>query len=276
MNSCSIEKLIDPSFNTNQKVIAFCGAGGKTSSIHAIRDYYLAKNKKVLVTTTTHMLLEEGCLSNINDIVEKLDKEGYAFAGIPMTADKAYNHSIKSNSAGDHTTKSKGAGDHSVKSNSAGDQPIRINRTGDSMMKSRYQNKISAISDSDRLLAETHADVTLIEADGARCLPFKVPKPWEPVIPEETTDIVLVMGKDAEGKRICDVCYNPEGVAAVLGVSVESSLTREMMIRAYMETYVTLVKESFTSSRLFLYLNDKIPGKTIVDDGVFDCRLFLL
>ena len=63
MNHYSIERLIESGSDSDRKVIAFCGAGGKTSGIHAIRDYCLAKNKTVLVTTTTHMFLEEGCVS---------------------------------------------------------------------------------------------------------------------------------------------------------------------------------------------------------------------
>lgn len=239
MNHYSIERLIESGSDSDRKVIAFCGAGGKTSCIHAIRDYCLAKNKTVLVTTTTHMFLEEGCVSNVKNIIEKLDKDGYAFAGIPMSADR---------------TGAKAASTGSAR---------------DLFIKPRRQDKISAISNDERLLAEMHADVSLIEADGARCLPFKAPKPWEPVIPEETTDIVLVMGMDAEGKRICDICYNPEGVAEVLGVPFESSLTREMMIKVYMETYVPLIRQKFKSARVFLYMNDKIPGKSIVDCGLF-------
>ena len=239
MNHYSIERLIESGSDSDRKVIVFCGAGGKTSCIHAIRDYCLAKNKTVLVTTTTHMFLEEGCVSNVKNIIEKLDKDGYAFAGIPMSADR---------------TGAKAASTGSAR---------------DLFIKPRRQDKISAISNDERLLAEMHADVSLIEADGARCLPFKAPKPWEPVIPEETTDIVLVMGMDAEGKRICDICYNPEGVAEVLGVPFESSLTREMMIKVYMETYVPLIRQKFKSARVFLYMNDKIPGKSIVDCGLF-------
>ena len=239
MNHYSIERLIESGSDSDRKVIAFCGAGGKTSCIHAIRDYCLAKNKTVLVTTTTHMFLEEGCVSNVKNIIEKLDKDGYAFAGIPMSADR---------------TGAKAASTGSAR---------------DLFIKPRRQDKISAISNDERLLAEMHADVSLIEADGARCLPFKAPKPWEPVIPEETSDIVLVMGMDAEGKRICDICYNPEGVAEVLGVPFESSLTREMMIKVYMETYVPLIRQKFKSARVFLYMNDKIPGKSIVDCGLF-------
>ncbi len=214
-----------------------------------MRDYYLAKYRKVLVTTTTRMLLEEGCVSNAADIIDKLNKDGYAFAGIPQAGGKS-------------GTLMRPAGSDGAKMKPDDNSGCRA-------MKSPMQSKISAIPSEERLLAQAYADVTLIEADGARCLPFKVPKPWEPVIPEETTDIILVMGMDAEGKRICDTCYNPEGVADALGVSIETCLTREMMIEAYMKTYVPMISQKYKSSRLFLYMNEKTPGKSIVDCGLY-------
>ena len=66
-----------------------------------------------------------------------------------------------------------------------------------------------------------------------------------------------------------NICYNPEGVADALGVSLETCLTKEMMINVYMETYVPLIRQKFKSARVFLYMNDKIPGKSIVDSGLF-------
>ena len=224
MKKIVIENLVNLVVDS-KKIISFCGAGGKTSSIHAIRDYYLKKNKKVLVTTTTHMFLEEGCVSDIEEIIKKLDTENYAFAGIPMNSEN----------------KIEGKNGFS---------------------------KISSLPDADRELAQSHADVTLIEADGARCLPFKVPKPWEPVIPKETTDVVLVMGMDAEGKRICDTCFNSEGVAEVLGVPEETLLTKEMMLKAYMKTYVPLIRERFPAASVFIFMNEKVPGKTIIEEGL--------
>lgn len=47
------------------------------------------------------------------------------------------------------------------------------------------------------LINSVNSDVLLIEADGARRLPFKVPYAHEPVIPPETTLVVLVAGVDA-------------------------------------------------------------------------------
>ena len=41
-------------------VIAVVGAGGKTTRIHKLAEQYRKLDKKVLVTTTTHMYREEG------------------------------------------------------------------------------------------------------------------------------------------------------------------------------------------------------------------------
>lgn len=50
----------------------------------------------------------------------------------------------------------------------------------------------------------------LIEADGARMLPLKVPERWEPVIYPETDLVIGVMGLDAVGKPFSETCFRPE------------------------------------------------------------------
>lgn len=44
------------------------------------------------------------------------------------------------------------------------------------------------------------SDVLLIEADGAKRLPLKVPEEWEPVIPELVDLLIGVVGMDALGE----------------------------------------------------------------------------
>ena len=68
----------------NKKVIAVVGSGGKTTFIHKKANEYLAQGLKVLVTTTTHMFIEENtlCTDNAEVIIEELNNTGYAMAGI--------------------------------------------------------------------------------------------------------------------------------------------------------------------------------------------------
>lgn len=69
----------------------------------------------------------------------------------------------------------------------------------------------------DRLYATVPVDYILVEADGARRRPCKAPAAHEPVIPAAATLVVVVIGADAVGGVIAEVCHRPELVAAVTG-----------------------------------------------------------
>jgi molybdenum cofactor cytidylyltransferase len=61
-------------------------------------------------------------------------------------------------------------------------------------------------------LAESGVDVVLVEADGSRMRPFKVPADHEPLIPPETTLLVPVVGIQAVNGRIATIAHRPERV----------------------------------------------------------------
>ena len=42
-----------------KNIISVIGAGGKTSLLHKMSDYYLEKKETVLLTTTTNIILEK-------------------------------------------------------------------------------------------------------------------------------------------------------------------------------------------------------------------------
>lgn len=65
-------------------MIAIVGSGGKTTRLHKLAEQYRAEGKKVLVTTTTHMLMEKDCdlSGNAESIREKLETYGYCMAGL--------------------------------------------------------------------------------------------------------------------------------------------------------------------------------------------------
>lgn len=64
---------------------AFVGAGGKTTRIHRQAEQFLAQGKRVFVTTSTHMFIEENTLltDDAAAILQELNRTGYAMAGIP-------------------------------------------------------------------------------------------------------------------------------------------------------------------------------------------------
>lgn len=54
------------------------------------------------------------------------------------------------------------------------------------------------------------ADVVLVEADGAKRLPLKMPNDTEPVLPKECDFLVTVVGLSCLGKPLAQVCHRWE------------------------------------------------------------------
>jgi molybdenum cofactor cytidylyltransferase len=72
----------------------------------------------------------------------------------------------------------------------------------------------------------------LNEADGSRMRPFKAPAEHEPVIPEETTLVVPVVGADVFGKTLdADHVHRPELVSALSGAPLGTPITPEIVAR---------------------------------------------
>ena len=65
-------------------IISVVGSGGKTTLIKKLAARYRREGKTVLVTTTTHMFLEEDTLltDDAKLIIHTLKETGYAMAGV--------------------------------------------------------------------------------------------------------------------------------------------------------------------------------------------------
>ena len=77
----------------------------------------------------------------------------------------------------------------------------------------------------DRLFDETTADYVLVEADGARSMSVKAPADHEPVIPNRSTLVVVVVGIDAIGRPLRDVAHRPERIEAITGQPADAIVT---------------------------------------------------
>ena len=139
-------------------IIAVVGSGGKTTLIKKLAEQYRAEGKSVLVTTTTHMFIEEDTLltDDADNILRALEESGYAMAGIPAGI------------------------------------------------------KFRALSPETFRAVCAQADVVLVEADGSKHMPLKFPNATEPVIPENTDEIIVVCGLNALGQKAKEVCHRLE------------------------------------------------------------------
>lgn len=78
------------------------------------------------------------------------------------------------------------------------------------------ENKITMPEDLSFSVLCKKADVILVEADGSRRKPLKVPAEHEPVIPKETDLVIGVLGLQSIGKAIEEAAHRIEDVSVFL------------------------------------------------------------
>mgnify|MGYP005838432477 CR=1 FL=1 len=166
------------------EVVAFVGAGGKSSALFRLGHELAAEGWRVIGTTTTRIAAEElahvptaiatdssGVNPRPQALSRALSQHGFVFLY--------------------HTVTTSG-GVEKV----AGVTPELINS----------------------LIDAVDSDAILIEADGARRLPFKAPYAHEPIIPAVTTLVVPVVGVDCIGQPLdSDHVYNPQAMIDEFG-----------------------------------------------------------
>ena len=134
-----------------------------------------------------------------------------------------------------------------------------------------YINGTETVRLSEEKLEELRglSDVLLIEADGAKRYPLKVPASWEPVIWEQTDLVIAVVGMDAVGRPIREVCHRPECVADFLGKETEEKLTEEDIVKIVLSTEALRKCVDGREYRVLLNKAD-IPGKSQTAESIAD------
>ncbi len=145
-------------------VVSFVGAGGKTAALFRLAAELRAEGWRVLATTTTRVAQYE---------------IAQAPAAIEMTGTVSSEH---------------------IRAQLSEHGFVFLYASGDA----RNEHKVVGLAPATigGLIDAVNSDALLIEADGARRLPFKVPRAHEPVIPRETTLVVPVAGVDALGQPL--------------------------------------------------------------------------
>lgn len=75
------------------------------------------------------------------------------------------------------------------------------------------------------------AEYVLVEADGSQGLPMKAHRSFEPVIPEEAQQTILVMGATGFGRRIADAAHCSSMYALRAGCGEDALITPEIAAR---------------------------------------------
>lgn len=75
------------------------------------------------------------------------------------------------------------------------------------------------------------ADLVLLEADGAKRLPCKVPAEHEPVLIPESDVVLAVAGLSAGGRPLQEVCFRLEQACTLLDATPETLLTPPLLAK---------------------------------------------
>lgn len=106
------------------------------------------------------------------------------------------------------------------------------------------------------------ADVILVEADGAKRFPLKVPGKQEPVIPKECTHILISAGAGALGRTLKESCFRLQEAERILAdaekqrVDVDrTEITEETMGILIEQGYVMPLKSRYPAAKIAVVMN---------------------
>ena len=202
--------MLDYFAERNSRIISFVGAGGKTTAMYTLAAAFAARGLKTLVTTTTHIEMPEKTLWAKNEEeVRRLWQSGsYAVVGTEPRAVAA---------AKTGTELETGTAAETVR-----ELPPPF------FAALPQVRKITGLSKPERSLYFDMAEVVLIEADGAKRMPCKVPAAHEPMILKECDTVVGVMGIRSVGRPLREVCFRLEEAQKSFGCHPDERLTPEL------------------------------------------------
>ena len=130
--------------------------------------------------------------------------------------------------------------------------------------------KMCAIEETALKKLVPFCDVMLIEADGAKRKPLKVPADWEPAIPDFADVVVSVIGLDCLGKPICETAHRAEYTSSFLEKNLEAPVTEEDIEKIATSVHGLYKNVDHKVYRVYLnkadVLHDSSPAEHIVED----------
>ncbi|MGM9537433.1 MAG: selenium cofactor biosynthesis protein YqeC [Candidatus Onthomonas sp.] len=109
------------------------------------------------------------------------------------------------------------------------------------------------------------AQVTLVEADGSRRLPLKMPAAWEPVLPPETGHVLVLLGLSGLGSPLRQVCHRWELAAQALECSGETLITPILAARLLELAYLRPLRAHGLPFTVLLNQADTVPEEAALE-----------
>ena len=174
-------------------VVSLIGGGGKTTLLYALSAYCTAKGWRVLTTTTTH-------------IRKPVNVPWIAVNEEEKTASLECESSECKTSVGIKCVCENTAWEN------AGKERDRLWQQGTYVVAGTPapHETLTILPESIRSEWISDADITFLEADGAKCLPCKFPAAYEPVILPQSDIVLAVAGLSALYRPLGEVCFRAE------------------------------------------------------------------
>ena len=128
----------------------------------------------------------------------------------------------------------------------------RLKENGYAMAGIPEGEKIKALSRKTYDAVCAFADVVLVEADGSKRLPLKYPNAFEPVIPENADEIIVVCGLNAIGQQAKDVCHRLDEVKACLGIRDDTVITAAHVQKLVTDGYLNPLRAAYPKTKITL------------------------
>lgn len=190
------------------RIISLVGAGGKTTTMYRLADELAGQGKRVLVTTSTHIRIPESgrvCpVAHVSELSPASWGDGLILtAGTPVPAKE------------DPTAETPVP----AKEDPTAGTPVSAAE------KFSMPGGLGEEAQMERLLR--FVDVILIEADGAKRMPLKVPEEWEPVIVPQTGLVIACAGLGCIGRTFAESCFRFDAKGGFIGKNREDRVEPE-------------------------------------------------
>ena len=210
-------------WKTLPRVVSLVGAGGKTSTMYDLAEELAAGGAKVLITTSTHIMKPDQYETVVTDRI----------AGVLVMPDIA--DSEKPVDVSSLLEENFGKRDIRLPGTCGG----RIVALGKQAAGPGAAQKLTMPEDFGEeavMQALLDAfDVIIIEADGSKRLPLKVPSETEPVLVPQTGLVIACAGLSAGGKTFGEACFRFDGYGAWLKRSADDRIQPEDMALILMD-----------------------------------------
>ena len=105
-------------------------------------------------------------------------------------------------------------------------------------------------------------DYVIIEADGSRAMPMKIPNVGEPVIPDNVNEIIIVVGMESIGRKIGYIChrftefYGKDNFLSDNKIEPDTIVTEKLIDDFVNHYYYEPLSEKFQVAKITIYKND--------------------